>query len=273
MSHKIRTPLSEEMKQQFAGLVVLDYIFSFQTKIHASLMDNNDQHLSPVLNQLEKEDVVAVSDEDVYVVTEKGEQVYDKLMQQHASYAIHFDIFSHVDLANGTFAIKGRDLLEGEHWEDLRVAVAEFKGVDPYRVVFLALLSDQTFFENSDWKYDLALGVLFEEMEEIVHSQVTEEELGYDSDTGFISGQDVLQDVIEQGSVLNKERYEKEMAARKEREQRQASGENEEEEVVTTTTYHGGGYGYYPYYDPWVTFGSYAASALFIEALWRDPYW
>ncbi len=272
MNTKKRSPLNDEMKQQFAGAIILEQLISEQGQIHASLLDKDDKFLEPHLDELLKKGMVEINQENFYVATKKGEDTHEKMLQQQASYSTHFDIFSHVDLGEGCFADKDEDFLEDERWEDLRVAVAEFKEVDPYRMVFLAMLSDETFLENPDWKFDLAMGSLFEEMESIVQSQLCEEELGYDGEEGWVSGHDVLQDVIEQGSQINQERFKQWKREEEAQRQNDDSDDDEEEEVITTVHY-GGGYGYSPYYDPWMTLGSYAASAMFIEALWHDPYW
>ncbi|MGK5091203.1 hypothetical protein WDW89_04200 [Deltaproteobacteria bacterium TL4] len=270
MSTKKRHPLSDELKQQFAGTIILDRTLQEQGQIHASLLNKNDKFLEPYLDRLHREGILEINADNYYVATSQGKEAYGKMLQQQASYVTHFDIYSHVDLQEGVFAEKDTDFLEDDRWEDLRVAVAEFKGIDPYRVVFLAMLSDEYFFEDSDWKFDLAMGSLFEEMEDIVQSQLSEEELGYEEEGEYISGHEVLQDIIEQGARLNQERFEQRQS--EEREEKRTDDDDFEEEEVVTTVHYGGGYGY-PAYNPWATFGAYAASALFIEAMWHDPYW
>ena len=138
-----------------------------------------------------------------------------------------------MDLEEGTFGDADTDLLEGEKWSDLRVAVAEYKGIDPYRVVFLAMLSAETFYENPDWKFDLSMGTLFKDMEQIVEEQLHIDDLGYCDSEGTFSGEEVIQDIIQQGSVLVAKRKitEKEINGRKH------LGESPDEQVITTTYY------------------------------------
>ena len=125
------------------------------------------------------------------------------MVQQQVSYQAHFEIYAFVDLGAGTFADPETDLLEDERWADLRVAVAEQKGIDPYRVVFLAMLSDESFFASPDWYFDLAMGTLFDELESITKEQIRIDELGYeDEDGNEVMGEEVIADVIEQGSQL-----------------------------------------------------------------------
>ncbi len=258
--------LDEEKQEQFAGMILLDRMITEEKPIHASLMDKDDKLVEQYLNTMDSRELISVGEDNCYLVTDTGKQLYQKLLDQQVSYATHFDIYSHVDLNAGTFAHKDSDFLEDDRWADLRVAVALFKGIDPYRMVFLAMLSDEAFFANPDWKFDLAMGTLFEELDEIVNTQIMEDELGYEDEEGSVSGHDVLEDVIQQGALINQERYQEQLT--QEREAERQAGQPEQE---TVTIIQEGGYGYG--YDPMTMLGAYAASALFIEAIWHDPYW
>jgi len=259
--------LSTEKKQQFAGLLLLDQIISEKEKLHSAFMEKNDQLLEEYFNILERRGLLEVGEDHYFKITEQGQKIYQQLLDQQVSYDTHFDVYSHVDMEKGIFADKTTDFLEDERWEDLRVAVAQFKGIDPYRMVFLGMLSSETFFENLDWKFDLAAGTLFEEMEAIVEEQIIEEDLSYEDEDGFVSGHAVLEDVIQQGSQINQERYQKEEES--ERALAQRTDEEAPGETVTIIEEHPDGYGY----DPMLTLGAYAGSVLFIETIWRDPYW
>lgn len=259
---------NDEMKQQFAGLILLDRIISQSNYIHASFMEKDDDLLEPILDVLTNRELVEINENNYYAATEKGQKLYQTLLDQQLSYATHFDIYSHVDLEEGSFADKEQDLLDDARWEDLRVAVAEFKGIDPYRMVFLAMLSDESFFDSSDWRFRLAMGNLFEELEEVVQTQVGEDDLAYEDEEGLVSGHEVLEDVICQGAEMNQQRFQ---AQKEEHERRQQ--ENAEGGPVTIIE-EGGHYGGYGYgYDPMMTLGAYAASAMFIETMWHAPYW
>jgi len=142
-------------------------------------------------------------------------------------------ILASIDLDNGAFGDPKTDLLEGDQWSDLRVAVAEHKGIDQYRVVFLAMLSAERFFENPDWKFDLSMGTLFDEMQQIVQDQLCVEDLGYTDNEGPVSGEDVIRDIIEQGEELSRERRRQvQKTVEKER------VEAEPDEQVIRTTYY-----------------------------------
>lgn len=270
MTEETRPSMTEKTKQQLSGLLLLDRIINKEESFHLSLMERDEQALEPMLKFMESEGLLEISEDDLYAVTKKGDNVYQKLIQQQVSYITHFEIYAYVDLGTAEFANPEDDFLEDDRWTDLRVAVGEFKKIDPHRIVFLAMLSDEVFFENPDWKFDLALGTLFNEMEAVVQDQVSIDELGYEDEDGeWVSGDNVMQDVIELGSQLNQEHYEQneqeDVAA-------QRANDPQGEEVITTTTYYDDG-GYGGGYSPLATFGAYAASAMFVDSMWHGHYW
>jgi hypothetical protein len=71
---------------------------------------------------------------------------------------------------------------------------------------------------------------LFDELDATVQDQITVAELGYEDDEGEVSGEDVIADIIEQGSALAKERF----RARQDGEEQATLPD---EQVLTTTYY------------------------------------
>ena len=175
-------------------------------RFHLSLASKDEDQLEPTLKQLEKQGWIEVGEDDYYITNDKGLEIYQKLTEQQESYVSHFDIYAYVDLQEGVFADPQSDLLEGDRWSDLRVAVAEHKGIDPYRVVFLSMLADGVWFENPDWRFDLGMGTLLDNLESLVMDQLSVDELGYEDDQGKVEGEEVIADVIEQGTDLARER-------------------------------------------------------------------
>ena len=202
-------------------------------RLNIALAETDDEGLESLLNFMESRGTLTVEEDNYYKATDKGHEVYQDLVKQLEAYVTHFEVYAYVDLEQGIFGDPETDLLEGDKWSDLRVAVAEHKGIDPYRVVFLAMLSAETFYENPDWKFDLSMGTLFQEMKEIVLEQLHVDDLGYSESEGKVSGEEVIRDIIEQGSEL--------AAKRKSREQeikgRKQAEESPDEQVITTTYY------------------------------------
>ena len=202
-------------------------------RLNIALAETDDEGLESLLNFMESRGTLTVEEDNYYKATDKGHEVYQDLVKQLEAYVTHFEVYAYVDLEQGIFGDPETDLLEGDKWSDLRVAVAEHKGIDPYRVVFLAMLSAETFYENPDWKFDLSMGTLFQEMEQIALEQLHVDDLGYSESEGKVSGEEVIRDIIEQGSEL--------AAKRKSREQeikgRKQAEESPDEKVITTTYY------------------------------------
>ena len=202
-------------------------------RLNIALAETDDEGLESLLNFMESRGTLTVEEDNYYKATDKCHEGYQDLVKQLEAYVTHFEVYAYVDLEQGIFGDPETDLLEGEKWSDLRVAVAEHKGIDPYRVVFLAMLSAETFYENPDWKFDLSMGTLFQEMKQIVLEQLHVDDLGYSDSVGKVSGEEVIRDIIEQGSEL--------VAKRKSREQeikgRKQAEESPDEQVITTTYY------------------------------------
>jgi len=202
-------------------------------RLNIALAETDDEGLESLLNFMESRGTLTVEEDNYYKATDKGHEVYQDLVKQLEAYVTHFEVYAYVDLEQGIFGDPETDLLEGEKWSDLRVAVAEHKGIDPYRVVFLAMLSAETFYENPDWKFDLSMGTLFQEMKQIVLEQLHVDDLGYSDNEGKVPGEEVIRDIIEQGSEL--------VAKRKSREQEikgsKQTEESPDEQVITTTYY------------------------------------
>ena len=202
-------------------------------RLNIALAETDDEGLESLLNFMESRGTLTVEEDNYYKATDKGHEVYQDLVMQLEAYVTHFEVYAYVDLEKGIFGDPEKDLLEGEKWSDLRVAVAEHKGIDPYRVVFLSMLSAETFYENPDWKFDLSIGTLFQEIKQIVLEQLHVDDLGYSDSEGKVSGEEVIRDIIEQGSelVAQKKSREQEIKGRKQAE------ESPDEKVITTTYY------------------------------------
>ena len=202
-------------------------------RLNIALAETDDEGLESLLNFMESRGTLTVEEDNYYKATDKGHEVYQDLVKQLEAYVTHFEVYAYVDLEQGIFGDPETDLLEGDKWSDLRVAVAEQKGIDPYRVVFLAMLSAGEFYENPDWKFDLSMGTLFQEMKQIVLEQLHVDDLGYSDSECKVSGEVVIRDIIEQGSelVAKGKSMEQKIKGRKQAE------ESPDEQVITTTYY------------------------------------
>lgn len=204
--------LSEENRKEFAGIYVLEYMINRPAAFDVFLQDN-DQDLEPVLLWLMVKEYVEIKDEVKYVPTDKGRQCIVKFLERYSEFLTMFDVFSAVDLSTGEFAFASyfeiddrdgwRDYLDDERWEDLRIAVADFKGLAPVEIVFMSFINESRFGRDANgWQFDLLLGSVWEEILEICNTALHVEELGYEDGDDLVKGQDVLADVIVQGTEL-----------------------------------------------------------------------
>ena len=204
--------LTEDQKKQFAGIYLLDYMINTPKAI-SIFLDGNDQDLEPVLEWLILKKYIEIQDEEKYIPTAKGREVLKRFMDRYSEYLTMFDIYCAVDLEAGEFAFtsyfdfddenKWKKYLNDARWEDLRIAVARFKNMDPIEIVFMSFINEKRFGrDQSGWQFDLLLGSVWDDILNICNIALHEEDLGYDDDQGVVSGKDVLVDIISQGSEI-----------------------------------------------------------------------
>ena len=258
----------EKDKTKYVCLVLLNEIINFQHYFNV-VPHREEIFIEPYLKMMYSHGVLDIQD-DQYIPTELGRQELVNLYEKYYDYLKMFDIFCAVDLEQGEFAFSsiGNDwsdnewfeFLENERFSDVRVAVAEFKGLDPIEIVFLSFLNEGRFeIGNGRWEYELTGDVVWREIEEICNTAITAE---------YLSEDGVLEDVIKQGTeiALQLIREGEELMAEMESEY-----DESEEEIIETTTevveyvdiveepYYP--YDYYePYYDPF-----------YVSPLWIVP--
>ncbi len=259
--------IGEEQRKQFAGAYLLEKMINERLSIPIFL-DDNDQDLEPVLEYLMAKGYTEIEDNKKYIHTEKGREVLSRFLQRYHDYLRHFDIYNAVDLGEGKFAFadyfefdhlestgegEWRRYLNEDRWEDLRVAVAGFKKLDPVEIVFMSFLNEKRFGETAEgWQFDLLLGSVWDEILEICSSALTADDLGYEAEDGEkVSGETVMKDIISQGAELGLE------LRKKEEELYGGAGEDveeedEEEEIVERVIVEEETYEVYEsYYDPY----------------------
>lgn len=139
----------------------------------------------------------------------EGRRSVRKFDRRYIEYLNILEIFGAVDLETGEFALSSYYRLDDEEWErfinndrwdDLRVAVAEHKDLDPFEVVFMGFFHEGRFNpENGRWQREVAQGAVWKEMEDLVTGALSVEQLSYEEYGHTVDGEDVLRDVIRQG--------------------------------------------------------------------------
>ena len=204
--------ISEEQKKQYAGLYLLDYMVT-ESHTFPLLLEEDDTDLEPVLEWLLSKDYIGIIDNERYEQTVNGKAALSLFMTRYKEFLKTFDIFSAVDLGTGEFAFAScdefknetewRNFLNNEQWDDLRVAVAEYRDMDPVEIVFMSFINENRFGKNeTGWQFDLLLGTVWDEILEIADTAIRWQELGWEDEQGSVRAEDVIKDIINQGTEI-----------------------------------------------------------------------
>lgn len=85
-------------------------------RLNIALAETDDEGLEPLLKYMEGRGTLTVSEDNYYIPTDKGHDVYQQLVQQLEAYVTHFEVYAYVDLDQGIFGDAETDLLEGDKW-------------------------------------------------------------------------------------------------------------------------------------------------------------
>ncbi len=214
--------LNEDQKKEFAGVYLLEYMVN-ENYAPPIFLQGNEQDLETVLEWLLARDLIEIQNEEQYVPSQKGKARLKKFRGRYSEYLTYYDIFCAVDLEAGEFAFEYwhdysddssfREFINGERWDDLRVAVADYKGINPVEIVFMSFINEKRFGRDaSGWQFDLLLGTVWDQILNICESAIQWEELGYEDEQGLVPAEDVINDIIVSGTeimldLLGEKRY------------------------------------------------------------------
>lgn len=233
--------ITDDNKKAFKAIILLDEMINGSHQFKT--VDNGDDKvLEPLFIDLLSKGYVQTSGAN-YQVTAKGQDVYSVFMKRYTEYLKVYDIFSYVDLEKGEFAFARyydfdsddawADFTNDERFDDLRIAVAMFKKVDPAEIVFMSFINENRFDTTAaGWQMDLVSDNSWKEIEEICSTAITPDEVG----------EDAMIDMIGQGSELMIKLLEEE----KQQEQNNNTSDGTETVVEEETVEY-----YQPYYDPY----------------------
>ena len=146
--------VTEEQKIRFAGIYLLEYMINTPHAIPIFL-DGNDADLETILEWLHAKDYIQILNNEKYIPTPEGRKLLEQFMARYSEYLTMFDIFSAVDLEAGEFAFASyydfetddewREFMDDDRWDDLRIAVADFKQMNPVEIVFMNFINEKRF--------------------------------------------------------------------------------------------------------------------------------
>jgi len=206
---------SEDQQQFFAGLFLLEQMGA-QGRTYPVFLEGDQTYLEPILEWLMSRGDVSIVNNDHYAISPQGRRTLKQFAERYLEFLRFFDVFCAVDLGSGEFAFSHyfefphdeawQQYLAEDRWEDLRVAVARHRGIDPVEIVFMSFLQEGRLGSSAEgWQFDLILGSLWDEIVRIVETALSADDLGYEDEQGVVSGDDVLRDVIVQGTTLMQE--------------------------------------------------------------------
>lgn len=293
-----RFALKPNQKNTLCGVFILNQIINQNVSLGA--FDDTSRALEPLLGWMESHSLIEFKGVELnkktftrpavtehrYVPTERGRQFLTTFLERYQEYMKLYDSYCAVDLEgdkkdvegnviesafafNRYFELSPDDLqayLQDERWEDLRVAVAEFKkyrnpksSIDPVEIVFMSFLNEGHIdIAQPDWGAQLVSDELWDEILRICNTNLSWKELGYkDPETGKnIPAEGVIRDIIRQGTELMFELHRQEEELKQAQAAETAEGTTNEEVVeevvmerVVVDPYPIAYY--YPYRDPY----------------------
>jgi len=250
--------VTAEKADQFVSILLVDYLVNRNGNLPL-LMDGSYRVLEPLVIKLAAAEYLRTPAKNEtsqsYIVTDKGRDALSKFMQRYSEYLKLFDVFCAVDLTEGTFAFSkfydfGTDdewfaYLNKPGWEDVRVAVAEFKKMDPIDIVFMSFINEGRFdFDKVTWQFDVTSGEVWTEIEQICNAALSVEQINQGDDT-------VMPDIIGQGAEITVSLLKQEEENRKNDEAAQAEAVAQNQSgTITEETYAYPSSYYEPYYNP-----------------------
>ncbi|MBL0700087.1 MAG: hypothetical protein JJV92_04315 [Desulfosarcina sp.] len=231
--------VSEEQKKQFAAAYLLKVIVN-EKSIIPLYLEEKDADLEPVLEYMMMKDYLSVENKEFYAPTDKGREILGRFMPRYSEFLKIFDIYCAVDLEEGSFAFEEyfnitdaqqwNKYLNDERWEDLRVAVAIYKQLNPVEIVFMSFLQEGQFGNRGEgWQFDLLLGSIWDDILEVCNTALTASDLAYEDEDGLlVDGNMVLEDVIIQGAELNLALHKQEHKLHQKKEQKQKNNDFDE---------------------------------------------
>jgi hypothetical protein len=249
-SHRVYK-ISPEQRKEFVALYLLFEMVENRKTWNVTLARTNDpltdgdDLLEPYLSWLVAKGYAQIQGV-MYTSTPKGAKVIEKFNERDADFIRRYDIFCAVDTDQGEFAFERMmdltddqwsDYLQDNRWVDLRTVVCEFHKIDPIHMMFISFVRDGIINCNyEDWQFELCMGNIFNEMEDIINSMFNLEDFAVEDENGQV----ILSEGEHIGRYLEKANdVMQEVAQRREDLENEDHGEDdfiEDEEAVETVT-------------------------------------
>jgi hypothetical protein len=240
--------IDQKKKSQFIWAFLLDQMAD--KRDFSVLLHDNDTFIEKYLIEMLSLNFIKIVN-NYYKIDTKGQEFLDNFFAKYKDFLKLYDIFCAVDLTEGTFAFKEfynfdtdeewKIYLNQDNWEDVRVAVCEFKKIDPIEIVYLSFLNEGRFTSNDNWQFDLTSDLIWDEILNICETAIPLSSLSQDG---------VIEDIVQQGSNIMLEILKEENSRKLEELENTVSSEEYDNEVyyVEEETIYYEQYVYDPYY-------------------------
>jgi DNA-binding PadR family transcriptional regulator len=253
--------ISKEQKMYYSSVLLLENLCNFGHK-YPIILSSEQEILEPILVHMASKGWVETN-ENGYIPTEAGKEVLQNYLGRLHEFRSIYKIYAAVDTGEGEFAYSSFfdfktdeafiQHLNQERFEDLRVAVCEFKGMNPLDVIFMEMVDEERF--NCDeigWEAELATGLIWDEMTKIANTNIHVEDL----EEGEFTGTEVMTIILEEGAGVLKELMERQLKEDEEDVEVFVDDDEEYDEIHSTEVYYVeepifDEYYYEDYYDPY----------------------
>jgi hypothetical protein len=205
--------LTKEQSMYYSSVLVLEDMCNFG-KTFPLVLDGDDELLEPLFVHMGSKGWVEALDTQ-YKPTEEGRKVLKNYLDKLEEFRAIFKVYCSVDIETDEIGYEKyfdfdtdeqfADYVNQEHWEDLRVAVCEMKGINPLDVIFLEFVDGGEFdFEQENWQADLVTGLIWDNMLEVANSNLHIEDFDeYDEDDELVvDGEKRLEKIIKDGTNI-----------------------------------------------------------------------
>lgn len=247
-------------KKYFVSCLLMEIFINHRKNFPLVLFDD-DKLLEEYLIHMVSKGWLDINDTE-YLPTQSGRE----LLKNHKAKMIEFrslyKIYSAVDTGEGEFGYSSyfdfdtdeefEEYINQDHFEDLRIALCEFKNLNPLEIVFLEMVDERRFnLESTGWQFELVSGLIWDELVEIVNTNISLEELAEEGDEeeGIESytGEEVMRIIVEEGNLVLKQLLDEEESISEEQDNEEDTDEIGEPyyEVEHYSVYYDGEPEYY----------------------------
>jgi hypothetical protein len=182
--------ITKEKREIYKGIIILNEMINNHRKFPV-VGDSNIDMLKTLLTSMSAKNLVEIKNNE-FIPTQLGRENLLNFYKKFWEYIKMFQIYSAVDLTAGSFAYseywnmdenKFLEYINQPNFDDVRIAVAEFKKIDPIEIVFMDFLSTNKIDVSSeDWAFQIMSDLVWSDIIEICENAIHVEELTDDDE-------------------------------------------------------------------------------------------